>query len=290
MCRAGVLPEAIAGYRVGLRGGLLWAEGHPGEGLAAPATLPEALDALELALLEAGLPLPVGRAGEDFYGDRHEGFAGIRRLDSTCDLATESSAQGLAIMAGIAAVARDVPRSKVNVWWSQDGRRVETVALHGHGGGQLLGRIYDKGVEAVSAAPGRLLRPEDQRRWAKGHRRDVAELTGQYVRAKHHQRFVPLWRASKGVTVAGPIVLAEKLAGLVRGGEVSPSQAETLAGHLLLSVVGLPGQSPSTRQRRRRALRDHGLVVADGVLQEVEVNLHDVLEACLETDAWERRG
>jgi hypothetical protein len=286
LCRGGMLPEPIAGHRVGLRGGLLWAEGHPAEGLGRPADLPSALVRLELALLEAGVPLPVGRRGEDLYGDRHEGRAGIRRLDSTVDLALDSPAEGFAAMAGIAAVARDLPRSKSNVWWSADGRHVQTVALHGFSGGRLLGRVYDKGAESGTAAPGRLLRPEDQRRWGKGFRRDAHELTGQYVREKFVSRFAPLWRASKGVTVAGPVVLAQQLAALVQDGDLTATRAETLAGHLLLASVGLP-VSARTRRRRRADLREHGLVLADGVLQEVEIDLGDVLEACMESDAWD---
>ena len=286
----GLYPEAIDGHRVGYYGsGLLWAEGHPGgDTLGRPADLLAVLDRLELALLDAGLPLPIGRRGEDLYGDRHEGFAGIRRLDSTVDLAVDSTPEGLAIMAGIAAVARDLPRSKSNVWW--DGRgRVQTVALHGFAGGQLLGRVYDKGAEAGTADVGRLLRPEDQRRWAKGYRRGVEELTGQYVREKFVSRFAPLWRASKGVTVGGPIILAGKLAEAVERDELTPSQARILAGHLVLDGIA-PVGSGRTRRRLRSMCREHGLVLADGVLEEVEVDLHSVLDAAMESDTWGAGG
>lgn len=287
----GLYPEPIAGHRVGFYAtGLLWAEGHPAEGeLAPPAALPAALDRLEHALLEAGVPLPIGRRGEDLYGQRFEGRAGVRRLDSTCDLAVGSTPEGVAILAAVAAIARDMTRAKCNVWWSGDGRRVQTVALHGHAGGRLLGRVYDKGAEAGTAPPGRLLRPEDQRRWDSRQRRGVEELTGHYVREKFVSRFAPLWRASKGVTVAGPIVLAEKLTELIDAGDLTPSQAEKLGGHLLLSAVGRPtAVSRATGFRRRAQLREHGLVLSDAVLQEVEVDLHSVLEAVLDSDAWER--
>lgn len=290
--RGRLLPEAIASHRIGWHGasGLLYAEGHPnGEGLARPAELPGALDRLELALLDAGVPLPVGRHGVDVYGQQFEGFAGIRRLDSTCDLATESTAEGLAIMAGVAAVARELARTKANIWYGQSGH-IETVGLHGYGGGRLLGRFYDKGAESSTAAPGRLLRPEDQRRWGKRERRDVAELTGTYVRQQFVGRFAPLWHAAKGVTVGGPLILAGKLRELVDADELSAAQAETLAGHLVMQAVGLPGQSGSTRRRRRAQLRRHGLVLADGVLQEVEVDLGQVLEACMDSEVWGAGG
>jgi hypothetical protein len=286
----GLYPESIDGHRVGYySSGLVWAEGHPGgDVLGRPADLPAALDRLELALLEAGLPLPIGRRGEDLYGDRHEGFAGIRRLDSTVDLATDSTPEGFAIMAGVAAVARDMPRSKANVWWSPQGQ-IQTVAMHGYAGGKLLSRVYDKGAESGLAAPGRLLRPEDQRRWDKGSRRGVEELTGHYVREKFVSRFAPLWRASKGVTVGGPIVLASKLALAVERDELSPSQARILAGHLVLDGIAPVGSS-RTRRRLRSLCREHGLVLADGVIAEVEVDLANVMEAAMESDAWGASG
>ena len=37
---------------------------------------------------------------------------------------------------------------------------------------------------------------------------------------------------------------------------------------------------------RRAAVRDLGLILADGVLQEVEVDLHDVLDQCMDGPAW----
>ena len=61
--RGRLLPQAIAGHRVLWHRptGLLKAEGHPSpDGLAAPGELPAALGRLELALLEAGVPVPIG--------------------------------------------------------------------------------------------------------------------------------------------------------------------------------------------------------------------------------------
>lgn len=288
--RGRLLPEPVAGHRVGYFGatGMIYAEGHPEpDGLANPGRLPAALDRLELALLSEGVPLPVGRAGVDAYGERYQGFGGIRRLDSTVDLSADSSAEGFAVLAGIAAVARDMPRTKANVWWDSRGR-VQTVALHGYGGGKMLGRVYDKGAESGNAPPGRLIRPEDQRRWAKDGRRLVTELDSRYVRGKFHQRFVPLWQASKGVTVAGPIVIAEKLAAAVEAGEISRAAARNLVGDLVLDLAESAAVRPSraTRYRHARKMRDHGLALADGVLQEVEVDLGQVLEAMLDSRAW----
>lgn len=315
--RGALLPERIVGHRIGWnRGvGMLYAEGHPSDvGLAPGDTLPGALSSLVQGMVAAGVPVPNGTAGDaweatplqgatdrwDHYhagrvvhgGVRSDGFAGVRRLDSTADVACDSSAEGMAILAGVAAVARNAPRSKGQVIWSQEGQ-VETVYMRGLDGVKILGRWYDKGVEAGLAPRGRLIRPEDQRRFVKGTRRAPDELTSRYVRQKFHQRFAPLWQASKGVTVGGPIVLAEKLQAAVEAGELSPTAADAIAGHLLMEAVRVRGSarpSAATARRRRKAARDLGLVLADGVLQEVEVSLQDVMEQVLDSPAWGASG
>ena len=290
--RGRLLPHPVAGHRVGWNkgAGMLYAEGHPcADGLCPPDELPARFADLTAGLLAADLPLPNGAAADVWMAGmgavRESGFAGVRRLDSTLNLAVDSSAEGLAIMAGVAAIARDAPRSKAFVAFATDGSGVETVYLRGQSGRKVLGRWYDKGQEAGTAARGRLLRPEDQRRFVKGTRRDIGELSAPYVRSKFHQRFLPLWQATKGVTVGGPIVLAGKLAEAVEAGDITASQAHLVAGYLLMASVDVAG-SPSTAQRRRRVARDLGLVLADGVLQEVEVDLHDVLDQCMDAGAW----
>ena len=287
-----MLAEPIAGHRVlwSSRSELLWAEGHPGgDRLLTPDRLPQAYADLVRELVAAGVPVPSGRDHRDAYGGRYDGYTGVRRVDSTVDLSTESTAEGLAILAGVAAlVTGPGGGGKGQVVYGLDGR-VETAYLRGRDGVRVLGRWYDKGVESGTSARGRLIRPEDQRRFVKGTRRHVSELTSEYVRAKFQQRFVPLWRASKGVTVAGPVVLADKLLAAIEAGELSAEQAEKLAGHMLLCVAAGrrgAGLARATRYRRERLMNDLGLVVADGCLEEVEVNLHDVMEAALDADAW----
>ncbi len=291
--RGRMLPRDVLGHRVGWdrSSGLLYAEGHPSaDGLCQPGALPGAYDALVASLLAADVPVPNGMTADVWlgFGDdgcREEGFAGLRRADATVDLDVDSSAEGLAILAGVAAVARDAPRGKAQVHWSNDGQAVETVYFRGLGGKNVLGRWYDKGAEAKTAPPGRRVRPEDQRRYVKGTRRSVEEYTAPYTRAKFHQRFLPLWQASKGVTVAGPIILAKKLAERVEAGDITAAQADDLAGFLVMEAVQLP-RSKSTRQRRRAQVRELGLVLADGVLQEVEVDLHDVLDQVMDGGTW----
>lgn len=305
--RGKLLPERVLGHRIGWfpQQGMLYAEGHPAaalglDGLGDPSQLEPALFELEEAMRDTGLPLPdfggVGRRvrypgdGLSIFSDRAEGFAGFRRLDSTVNLPTRGRSEGIAVLAGIAAVVRDMPGAKLRPFFAVDGTRLETVELRGRSGVRILGRAYDKGVESGLAGPGELVRLEDQRRFVKESRREVGELTRGYVHGKIKDRFMPLWKATKGVTVAGPLVLAEKVQRLIDEEEITYRKGEQLAGHLLLTMVRGGGMSRATRYRRRNDLLDHGLALADGVLDEVEVNVHDVLEEALEAPVWGSQG
>ncbi len=298
--RGTLMPESIAGHRVGwvASSGLLYAEGRPGgdDGLLSPEKLPQALQGLVEAMLAADVPVPNGVMRVESFGDdgalpqfpQQDGFAGVRRFDSTVDVDTGSRARGLAILAGVAGVATSATRAQAEVRFAKDGSgTVETVYLRGYSGVKVLGRWYDKGLESVG--PGRrglLIRAEDQRRFPKGHRRAVEELSAEYVRSKFCDRFLPLWQATKGVTVAGPLVLAGRVAEYVAEGELSVGQAELLTGYLLLSRRGVKPRRTVMYDRRKR-LRELGLVVADGVLEEVEVDLHEVLEQALDGAVWQ---
>jgi hypothetical protein len=270
--------------------------------LLSPDCLPVAYDGLVAALEASGVPVPPGRARDAFYAaqnlsegvlegwDREPGFAGLRRCDATVDVDTGSRSRGLAILAGVAGVATSVPRAQAGVRYARDGSgTVETVYLRGYGGVKILGRWYDKGLESGLAGRGLIVRAEDQRRYPKGHRRGIDELESAYVKAKFQQRWLPLWRATKGVTVAGTMVLADRLAEMVGAGELSAKQAETLAGFLVLSRSGVK-QSRATGYRRKSALRDLGLVVAEGAIEEVQIDLHEVLDEALDSPAWGAQG
>ncbi len=321
--RGTLMPRPIAGHRVGWNrsAGMLYAEGHPsgampGEWsaepfvgsaqvlrvleheswLVPPGDLPVAYEGLVAALEGSGVPVPSSQwASRPEVGDEWEllpgvegepGFGGLRRCDSTVDLDTGSRSRGLAILAGVAAVATTTPRSQAEVRFAKDGSgSVETVYVRGYSGVKILGRWYDKGLESGLAARGERVRAEDQRRYPRGHRRGVHELEASYVRSKFQQRFYPLWQATKGVTVAGALVLADRLAELVEEGDVSPRQAEQLAGYIVMQKRGVR-QKRSTTYSRRKQLRELGLVVADGALEEVEVDLHEVLEEALESPSW----
>jgi hypothetical protein len=286
VARGFAMPEQIEGHKVGWfpSARLLFAEGHPGgDRLGNPAELAAVMRQVEEGIMDYGIPLPPGDAAFDRSGSI--GFAGVRRLDVTADLRFGSGAEGLAALAGVAAM--QMPRMKSATWRGPRGH-LETVAFYGYTGKKMLGRWYDKGIEAASAPRGTLIRPEDQRRWGAGSRRTVEELTTGYVREKWVQRFRPLWQATKGITVGGHSIIAEKLAELVAEERITPRQAESLLGYATFEANGHSIGKRSTKYNRRAALRRAGLVMADDALTEVEVDLSAVLDAALEADCWGR--
>ncbi len=322
--RGTLMPAPIAGHRVGWNrsAGLLYAEGHPsgsmpGEWsgvpsgplgspgaarrrdpwLVPPGDLPTAYEGLVDALMTAGVPVPPRTWSRRTYWDdvlpgeeSERGFGGLRRVDATVDIEPGSRSRGLAILAGVAAVSTTTPRCQAEVRFAKDGSGgVETVYLRGYSGIKILGRWYDKGLESGLASRGEMVRAEDQRRYPKGHRRGVHELEGEYVRSKFQQRFYPLWQATKGVTVGGVLVIHDRLADLVEEGEIPARQAEQLAGFVALQKRGV-AQKRSTVYNRRKRLRELGLVAAEGCLEEVEVDLHEVLDEALESPAWGATG
>jgi hypothetical protein len=296
--RSKLMEERILGHRVGWFPGtrMLYAEGHPAEdGLCKTDALPGALDAVAEALADRGVLPPsfdlrpvVGPAGlRPALGG--VGFGGVRRLDSTVDLRFGDPREGLAALSGVAALA--LPRVKTQVIREVGGRRVETVYLRGSSGRTVLGRWYDKGIESGEAARGLYVRPEDQRRFAKDARLTVdAVAQGTYVRDAFVKRFEPLWRAAKGVKVAGVSELAGRLGELQDEGVITAAEAKRLAGYLALEAGGGLRQSRATQYRDRAACRNHGLVLADGVLDEVEVDLGEVLERAMDSEAWGASG
>lgn len=172
---------------------------------------------------------------------------------------------------------------------------VETVGIISNRGRRILGRIYDKGVESHWVDEGRALmgewvRMEEQGRFGAQTRPGREHLCAEYLKSRFERRFVPLWRASKGLTVAGLPVLAEKIVSQVRAGEVSAMEAEKLAGFLVLENAGEAKRrlKRATYYRRKNELWELGLVLADEFYDPVEVHLEKVLERALETPLWGR--
>jgi hypothetical protein len=297
--RSKLIEESIEGHRVGWFPGtrLLFAEGHPGgeDGLCPGNGLPGALERVSGGLVDRGILPPTFPLQPRFGRDNRPmkqggvGFGGIRRLDSTVDLHFDRPAEGLAALAGVAAMA--LPRIKTEIRREVGGHRIETVYLRGTAGKTVLGRMYDKGVESGTARRGMRVRPEDQRRYPKQARLDVqAVASGSFVRDQFVRRFEPLWRASKGVIVAGGTDLAVRVAELVSEGSLTQRQAESVLGWLMLEQIDGNQQPRSTWFRKRRRCADLGLVVADGTIDPVQVDLGEVLERALDSECWGAAG
>ena len=272
--RARMVPGDVAGHRVGWfpESALVFAEGHPAPGdLGRADDLSDVLERLELDMGSMGvLVSPSSRAG-------------VRRLDAAVDLATDSRSEGLAILAGVAALTP--PGGKVVPW--RNGRCVEGVFFK-TSRGATRARVYDKGVEAGLAPRGRLIRPEAQCRWAKGLRREVEELTTDYVRAQFWRRLAPLWEAAQGVKIGGHAALIERVRTAMERGELSPSRARSLVGYLVLAESDVPQGPKRTRYELDRVCRRLGLGFGSGD-EDDSVDLGAVLEECLDSDEWRRR-
>lgn len=288
--RGALLPDEIMGYRVGWfpASHLVYAEGHPSEdGLCAAGDLEEGLTALVRSLSDYGVQLPAGRA-LDRHGDaKRAGLAGLRRLDLTVDLAVTRGVDGLAVLAGMGSI--EVPRLKSDTLRERGGRAVETVTWKGARG--IVARMYDKGVESGAAPRGEHLRLEAQLRYQAGGRLDPGSLNAQNQRGHFIERFRPLWQATKGVKVVGALAVPHRLQTLVESGELTEAQADRVIGFLVRDAQGLTqGHTDRTARRRRAELRQLGLVPADGVLEEVEVDLTAVLDTCMDSATWGADG
>ncbi len=292
--RGRLLPERVAGHRVGLFGAerMLYAEGHPAEGrLAKPGDLPPSFEQVVAGLQDRGI-LPPSRSllslagpGGLRPGIGGSGFGGVRRLDSTVNLTFDDSVEGLAALTGVAALT--LPRVQTKIHREVGGHRVETVYMMSEGGKRVLGRWYDKGNETGEAPRGQWVRPEDQRRFTSQFRPTVESVASStLVRDAFVQRFTPLWKAASGVRVGGMVELAAKLRDLQDEGLITPGQAERIAGFMVLDASEAARCSRATSYRRRAELRSFGLVLADGILDQVDVDLADILEDALEADCW----
>lgn len=291
--RSRLVPGEIEGHRVGWFPGtrMMFAEGHPRpDGLAGADELPGALDRVRRGLEAIGIETPDFQTRRQLpTGSRSVGFGGVRRLDSTVDLRFENPLQGLCALAGVASLS--MPRCKTKVMREAGGRRVETVYFHGYGGKRVLGRWYDKSVEAREGVRGSWIRPEDQRRFSAEARPPIEALADtSYVRDQFVRRFETLWSAAKGVKVGGVLELAKRLDELVGEGAISPTEAKRIAGHLVLDAAGCQNQKRSTLLNDRADARRHGLVLADGLFDEVEVDLGEVLERAMDAEAWGAHG
>jgi hypothetical protein len=285
--RFDLVPDDVVGHRVLYDRGnrFLFAEGHPDpEGLCAvdAGLLHDRQEAIARELADRGAV--IDRRPRRFEHQGSAGAGGVRRLDLTIDV-RRPTGTGLAILRGVAAI--EPPRRlRSVVHRSPVGHRIETVTWEGTKG--KMARIYDKGVESGTDPAGARVRLEDQRRFGRGSRFLAEELDPRLAAAMFQNRFSPLGRATKGMTVTTLSRAVEKVAAAVRDGEMSRAQGQKLLGFLVSEREGADlGGDRTTAWRDRRRAREVGLVLADGEIDEVEIDVAEELGAALESGPWE---
>ncbi len=247
-------------------------EGHPVRGkLASPWETQDAMFAWGRALVDQGHARDVS-------------FRAVSRLDSTATTVFEHGSAGVAFLQGMAAL--DWPRLKPVVY----GKPPETVALtYRNSRGRIVARGYDTGLLRGGYERGEAIRLEDQRRFSSGRRPSDVFARG-FARERFERRFLPLYKASRGVTVASVPVLAERVSTMVDRGELSPSTAARLLGFVAIQTDARQRFAVRTARRYRAELRELGLVVADDFFEPIEVELSSVLEAALDSPHWGANG
>lgn len=247
--------------------GLTWAEGHPAPGqLASPAQMAAAAGHVRSVL-------------HDHLGVRKD--RGVARLDSTATQGFDRPQDARAFFAGMASV--QLPRCET----TRRGHPVHSISWTHASGARKLARCYDKGLERGGEAfqYGRL---EDQRRYGSNGRPPVEVVCEDgYAKGRFEARFGPVRKAVDGVKAASFPVIAQALADEARYGYRDVREAERLAGSLVL-LTGGAGEAyrKTTFYERRAKLRDAGYVVVDDLVEAVEVNLGEVVEAAIESELW----
>lgn len=201
--------------------------------------------------------------------DRDDGIGGetmaLRRLDLAAELRWSDPADGLAALRALGTLS--IPRVKVCEWRHEG--RTETVSYYtATKQKKLLMRIYDKGVETQTEAPGTLLRFERQHRWVKSDQPEVLDFR---LRADPSalwlDRFEDWAESAERLAVEGGEASQLRLIEAVEEGRLDREKAERLIGSI--AVARLRGESwwadlgkPHLGQRRRRDLDALGVALS----------------------------
>ena len=185
----------------------------------------------------------------------------LGRLDLAAELRFDDGADGVALLR--AASLLDVPWAKTGT----DGRKaggLETVYFRTVRGRKMLGRMYDKGLESGSCASGRLVRYERQLRWEKEREPTLAEALQLRLGDLYAKQLATFRDEQHDLLVVPALSGVDVIWGMVQSGAIDLRLAERLMGYVMLRSSGRTDRLPArTRQRRERALREIGLVIAD---------------------------
>jgi len=209
------------------------------------------------------------------------GQVGVGRLDLASELHFDDGREGLALMRAMAAL--DVPWLKTGTEGSKrDG--LETVAWRNVNGRSINFRLYDKGVESETAAPGTRLRGERQRRMRKGRELVAAALPSLDLGSLYIGRELrPFAAADRSVTVCNTLDAVEVLNALARAGTVTRGRADRLAGFLICGRRRID-YTARTWYRVWSELRTLGIALDDQIAEVIELPVSRYVGAL--ADAW----
>ncbi len=252
-----IIAKPLEGMRVGAfpGAGFLWAEGRLGAILAGS---PEDHSLAPAAKLVSGA-LRVRDALAHVGLDVGDSLAAMRRVDLAAELRFKRPGDGLSFLRAMASL--EVPGVKRDVWFN--GSRVETVYWRTPKRGAVRGRLYDKGAESGSDAPGHRLRLERQVRYPKAKQQSPVALSGGDLEALYRGRFEALERGSGDVIATGLSGAQRAILDQVESGAITSRKAERMLGTLVLLDHFGPSwwEKRYTAQRRSRELQDLGIVL-----------------------------
>jgi hypothetical protein len=213
----------------------------------------------------------------------------VRRLDLACDVTFTDGDQGLRFLRALAAL--DLPRLKSDVW-RKDGR-IETIYYRTPKRGLVRLRVYDKGVESGSNAPGERVRLERQLRFPRAKAPDPASIARSDL-GKTWQGQLHAWEDADEIVVADLNAMQHIVLQAATENKLTAFAAERLLGTLTMRGRGL-GKDWWIAQgkgylwsRRSRELRDLGIVLDEdglgGEHKEAELPLGTILRALRQ--AW----
>jgi hypothetical protein len=174
--------------------------------------------------------------------------ARVARVDPAGELAFADGREGLRLLRGLASL--DVPHVKLGVEGIKGGN-VQTVTLRSVRGKTVLGRLYDKGVESGTHAPGERVRYEAQVRSRKA-REDWASAFDSAEAARLHVRHLRWFAPHNEFAIVCRRAVVRKLNGQVARGEIAPHKAERLIGWAVLydeHGASLRGDRGSAQER-----------------------------------------
>jgi hypothetical protein len=185
----------------------------------------------------------------------------VRRFDLATELRFDQGADGIAFLRTLGGMHPARTRTTLEV--ANDGR-VETVYVRTPKRGDVLQRLYDKGVEAASNPPGERIRLESQQRPSKRERVSPGALGRLDLRSHFIRRMEPYVKNGNDLVTAGSEAAVDELLGRVARDELTLARAERLIGSLaVLRIHGRAIYDERQGRRRLQSLREAGVALED---------------------------